>query len=69
LGSFRHGITTHNYTFDVVEAAVPEDLDVCEWIAEADLQILPLSTVVNKARRVVNKTHSRSSAFPAIAGG
>lgn len=70
LGSFRHGITTHNYTFEVVEAAVPDDLGECRWVTEADLQILPLSTVVNKARRVVSKPqHSKASAFPAATGG
>lgn len=70
LGSFRHGITTHNYTFEVVEASVPDDLGECRWVSEADLQILPLSTVVNKARRVVSRTQqSAASALPAIAGG
>lgn len=70
LGSFRHGITTHNYTFEVAEAAVPGDLGECQWVPENDLRILPLSTIVKKARRTVGRMPQRkSSALPASAGG
>lgn len=55
LGSFRHGITFHNYRFDVAEASVPVDAGACEWIALEALANLPLSTVLKKARRAVDK--------------
>jgi len=70
LGSFRHGITIHNYTFEVVEAAVPENLGECRWVPENDLEILPLSTIVKKAQRAVSRMqHGEGSTLPAIAGG
>ena len=54
LGSFRHGITFHNYRFDVAEASVPADAGACEWIAWEALANLPVSTVLKKAKRVVD---------------
>ena len=70
MGSFRHGITTHNYTFKVVDAAIPDDIGECKWIPESDLQRLPVSTVTRKAQRVVHKSRrDQTSALPAVACG
>ena len=52
LGSFRHGITVHNYRVEVWEANIPDDLsgnEVCHWVAQADLPDFPLSTIARKA--------------------
>lgn len=70
LGSFRHGITTHKYTFEVVPAAVPEVLGRCKWISEDELGSLPVSTVAKKAQHVVRKTRPQELlSVPAMAGG
>jgi len=55
LGSFRHGITFHSYRFDVVEASAPVEMGACEWVALETLDALPVSTIMRKARRVVEK--------------
>ncbi len=49
LGSFRHGITFHNYRFEVLEAAPPDDCGPCQWIARDTLDRMPASTVLRKA--------------------
>lgn len=54
IGSFRHGITFHKYQFSVVEAEIPNDIGPCHWTEIANLAGLPLSTVVRKARSVVD---------------
>jgi A/G-specific adenine glycosylase len=51
LGSFRHGITFHNYAFEVWEAAAPAAIGECQWIALAQLAGLPASTILKKAQR------------------
>jgi len=53
LGSFRHGITFHDYRFEVWEAEAPAALDGCRWILSDELAALPVSTILKKARRVV----------------
>jgi A/G-specific adenine glycosylase len=57
IGSFHHGITFHNYRFDVEEGSAPVEIGTCEWIALEALTNLPVSTIVKKARRVVDKHH------------
>lgn len=52
LGSFRHGITFHNYLFELLEAAPPEDQSQFSWIPLDALSTLPVSTVFKKAKRV-----------------
>lgn len=70
LGSFHHGITTHNYTFEIMETTVPEDIGECKWIPESGLHTLPVSTVVKKAQRIIYKSRQQqTSALPAFAGG
>jgi A/G-specific adenine glycosylase len=49
LGSFRHGITFHDYLFEVSEAEPPVDCGSCEWVAIDELMKLPASTVLRKA--------------------
>jgi A/G-specific adenine glycosylase len=70
IGSFRHGITIHNYSFTIRRAAVPANLHGCQWVKKSDLleqtnptekrkgkqaAQIPLSTVARKAERVVLK--------------
>jgi A/G-specific adenine glycosylase len=55
LGSFRHGITFHRYAFDVELATVPDDLGDCQWVPVKELASRPVSTVVKKAKKVVER--------------
>lgn len=52
LGSFRHGITVHNYRFEIYRAAPPAQLGECRWLTVTDLETLPISTVFKKAKRL-----------------
>jgi len=58
LASFRHGITFHSYSFEVREAAAPADIGECRWVALTQLDQLPASTVVKKARRSMSHVNS-----------
>lgn len=55
LGSFRHGITFHSYSCEVVEAAAPAEIGECQWVALAQLGRLPASTIVKKAQRSMSR--------------
>ncbi len=55
LGSFRHGITFHNYVFEVREADPPRDPGTCQWLSNEQLSAVPVSTILTKARRLVKK--------------
>ena len=55
LGEFRHGITVHNYRFQVLTGEVPDDVGVCQWMAVEALLRLPVSTVLRKAYRLVSR--------------
>ncbi|MBV9763878.1 MAG: A/G-specific adenine glycosylase [Acidobacteriaceae bacterium] len=59
LGSFRHGITFHNYRFEIVEATVPDELGRCRWIHIEELGTIPMSTVLKKASRMVAQSRTR----------
>jgi A/G-specific adenine glycosylase len=61
LGAFRHGITFHNYRFDVREAAAPKNIGPCKWVAMDVLGTMPVSTVTKKAKRVVEKRERRDA--------
>jgi A/G-specific adenine glycosylase len=52
LGSFRHSITRHRYTFTVVEATVARAPRGMRWFAESELCGIPLSTTARKALRL-----------------
>ena len=49
MKKFRHGITFHDYGFELREAAVPGNIGPCRWTAVAELSTLPLSTIAKKA--------------------
>ncbi len=53
LGSFRHGITFHNYLFEIWTAALPSAIRGCAWIELSKIKELPVSTVLRKSVRVV----------------
>jgi A/G-specific adenine glycosylase len=55
LGMFRHGITVHNYRFEVFAAKAPADLGICQWVATAELGRLLASTILRKTERLVRK--------------
>ncbi len=61
LGSFRHGITFHNYRFEVRECALPSNPVSCRWIDITELATLPVSTILKKARRAVEATCRKDS--------
>lgn len=72
LGWFRHGITFHSYRFDVVEAVAPREVGACEWVALEKLAGMPVSTIFQKAKRVVDRSRAREkagTAGQAAAGG
>jgi A/G-specific adenine glycosylase len=58
LGSFRHGITFHSYSFEVLAAAAPAEIGECQWVALAQLGRLPASTILKKARRSMLRVNS-----------
>ncbi len=55
LGSFRHTITFHKYLFEVIESSALSSIGECQWMALADLNTQPVSTILRKARAVVEK--------------
>jgi A/G-specific adenine glycosylase len=55
LGSFRHTITFHKYLFEVIESRALSSVGECQWMALTDLGTQPLSTILRKARGVVEK--------------
>jgi A/G-specific adenine glycosylase len=63
LGAFRHGITLHNYRFEVREAVAPKDTGSCKWVEMDALAGMPVSTVMKKAKRIAEK-HQKRDARP-----
>ena len=55
LGRFQHGITFHNYCFEVHVSTTEGVPDGLQWIAVTELSKLPISTVLRKAARVVSR--------------
>ena len=51
MKTFRHGITFHDYGFELRAAAVPNNIGDCRWVAVTELSTLPLSTITKKALR------------------
>lgn len=49
IKTFRHGITFHDYGFELREAPAPKNIDSCQWVAVTELSTLPLSTIAKKA--------------------
>jgi hypothetical protein len=42
-----------------MEANAPADIGVCQWISLDTLDCLPVSTILMKARRIVEKDRSK----------
>jgi A/G-specific adenine glycosylase len=57
LGSFRHTITFHKYLFELaeVENDTLQPSGDCQWMPVRDLDSHPVSTILRKARRVVER--------------
>jgi A/G-specific adenine glycosylase len=53
LGSFRHSITNHNYTFTVVRATVKRAASRFCWMEQSQLERVPLSTTARKALALI----------------
>ncbi len=50
LGTFRHGITFHDYRFEVRAAESTGDTGECRWMALDSLSTVPASTILRKAQ-------------------
>ncbi len=61
-GSFRHGITFHNYLFRVIATPVPLQLGICQWIDRHQIANLPLSTVARKAMKALERAKADAAA-------
>jgi A/G-specific adenine glycosylase len=59
LGTFRHGITFHNYRFEIRRCEPPAEVGICQWIEIQELIALPVSTILQKARRTVERYRKR----------
>ncbi len=55
VGSFRHSITNHNYTFTVVTARVSRPGKAFEWLDRTQMERVPLSTTARKALALLGK--------------
>ena len=53
-GAFRHGITVHDYRFTIMRCKPPDDIAMCQWVSLAELNGLPISTILRKAWTIVN---------------
>jgi A/G-specific adenine glycosylase len=70
LGSFRHGITFHNYVFDLWTATTTERPSDCVWIEISGLKELPVSTILKKAARLVDvELQAKATVRAATASG
>jgi A/G-specific adenine glycosylase len=52
IGTFRHTITHHHYTFSVAEASASRPSGAFQWFEPRRLQEIPLSTIARKALRI-----------------
>jgi A/G-specific adenine glycosylase len=57
LGTFRHTITHHHYTFAVQEAVLPKSLldGALRWFRAEELAEIPLSTTARKGLKLANE--------------
>jgi A/G-specific adenine glycosylase len=56
VGTFRHGITIHDYRIKLWRTPVPTEFSGCEWLKICELAHLPLSTIFRKALKVLGKS-------------
>ena len=68
LGEFRHGITFHDYRFEIRAAEMPVDVGPCQWVAMEALMGLPASTVLRKAEQVMQASRKILTRQAAVAG-
>ncbi len=54
LGSFRHTITNHHYSFTVVKAIISHAADGFAWFDKSQLEQIPLSTVARKSLAILH---------------
>ncbi len=66
LGAFRHGITFHDYRFEICRAETPAETSGCKWVQLESLQRMPVSTILRKAQKIVERGARRSAAAAAI---
>jgi A/G-specific adenine glycosylase len=59
LGTFRHGITHHNYSFEIHVASAESIPESLRWIELSQLLELPISTVLRKACKLVQAVQSK----------
>ena len=69
IGSFRHSITFHDYSFQIVEAKPPSDIGNHQWLRIDDLTSFPISTVFRKAARMATRYRLREDHKKVAAAG
>ncbi|MEO7651020.1 MAG: A/G-specific adenine glycosylase, partial [Bryobacteraceae bacterium] len=52
-GTFKHSITFHNYTFEVVRASIVRAPSSFQWLTGEERETLPLTTVARKALTIL----------------
>ncbi len=62
LGAFRHAITFHDYRFTVHRAEAPENPAACQWIEQAAVLRLPVSSIFRKAWQLVKNKEKAMTA-------
>ena len=65
VGSFRHTITFHKYLFEVIETRWvnhSSDMGECQWMVLSQLETQPVSTILRKARRLVERHRTPNTA-------
>jgi len=68
IGSFRHGITYHDYRFEILAADAPDSLGPCQWMSTSDLASAPVSTIFKKASRIMQNLRSGGRVLSTTAG-
>ena len=63
LGKFRHGITFHSFRFEVSESELRGSAGRCEWLPIESLETVPASTILKKARRVVERQRQKTGLY------
>ncbi|MDQ2711792.1 MAG: A/G-specific adenine glycosylase [Acidobacteriota bacterium] len=67
LGAFRHGITFHDYGFEVRATELTGDVGECQWMALDSLSSIPASTILRKAQRAI-KSRSNLRSYSEVVG-
>jgi A/G-specific adenine glycosylase len=68
LGSFRHGIVNHSYTFHVAAAPAPKTFPGPDWLWATSDQLtkIPLSTTARKALKLFHSEQSGKKGVPPL---